>query len=139
MEFASLMQMFGQQVQRLNEPALANPLLKPPVAGLVRWILRRHLGPLRTTAQNPEHAIKHRTRLVPGTAAVVLTPRLTPALRAAVALTAITANANPEHRPAIGVAAKPKPQNNFLMSRHPCALTAFDNGSGSCQGKSTPR
>ncbi|MHB1795675.1 MAG: hypothetical protein ACYCPO_11975 [Acidobacteriaceae bacterium] len=52
---------------------------------------------------------------------MLLAPRLTPALRAAVALTAITASANPEHRPAIGVAAKPKPQNNFLMNRHPRA------------------
>jgi hypothetical protein len=48
-------------------------------------------------------------------------PGLTAALRAAVALTAITASANPEHRPAIGVAAKPLPQNNFPMNRHPRA------------------
>jgi CxxC motif-containing protein (DUF1111 family) len=48
-------------------------------------------------------------------------PRMTAALRAAITPAAITADANPEHRPAIGVAAKPKPQNNFLMNRHPSA------------------
>ena len=77
MEFASLMQMFGQQAQCFNELALANPLLKTPVAGLVRRILGRHLGPLRTAAENPEHAVQHRPCIVPGTATIVLTPRRT--------------------------------------------------------------
>jgi hypothetical protein len=61
--------------------------------------------------------------------------RLPPALRAAVALAAITARTYPEHRPAPWVAAKPKPENNFPMNRHPLVQAAFDNGSGSCQGK----
>ena len=69
------MQMFGQQPQCLNQLALANPLLKAPVAGLVRRILRRHLGPLCAAAQNPEHAVQHRPRIVPWAATVVLTPR----------------------------------------------------------------
>src|SRR5208337_4855821 len=68
MELASLMQMFAQQAKRLNELALANPLLEPPVAGLIRRILRRHLGPLRTTAENTQHAVQNRPRVVPGTA-----------------------------------------------------------------------
>lgn len=46
-------------------------------------------------------------------------PRMTAALRAAITLTAIAAGTNPEHRPAIEVAAKPKPKNNFPMNRHP--------------------
>jgi hypothetical protein len=53
MKLASLMQMLSQQAQCLNELALADPLLEAAVAGLVRRILRRHLGPLRATAENP--------------------------------------------------------------------------------------
>jgi hypothetical protein len=53
--------------------------------------------------------------------AMLPAPRMTAALRAAIALATIAAGANPEHRPAIGVAAKPKPKNNFSMNRHPCA------------------
>ena len=52
---------------------------------------------------------------------MLLAPCLTAALSAAVTLTAITASANPEHRLAIGVAAKPLPENNFRMNRHPRA------------------
>jgi hypothetical protein len=63
------------------------------------------------------------------------TTRLTSARRAAVALAAITARTYPEHRLALGAAAKPQPENNFPMNRHPLAQAAFDNGSGSCQGK----
>jgi len=44
------MQILGQQPQALNQPALAYPLLEAPMAGLIRRIFGRHLGPLRTTA-----------------------------------------------------------------------------------------
>jgi hypothetical protein len=47
------MQMVSQQAQQLNELVFANPLLEATVAGLIWWILRRHLGPLRSTAKNP--------------------------------------------------------------------------------------
>ena len=57
------------------------------------------------------------------------------ALRAAVSLPAIAARANQEHRPAIRIAAKPLPENNFSVNRHPRLQAAFDNGRGSCQGK----
>jgi hypothetical protein len=30
---------------------------------------------------------------------------------------------------------KPKPEYNFPVNRHPYLQAAFDNGSGSCQGK----
>jgi len=30
---------------------------------------------------------------------------------------------------------KPKPEYNFPVNRHPFLQAAFDNGSGSCQGK----
>jgi hypothetical protein len=65
------------------------------------------------------------------------TPHMTAALRAAITLAAITAGANPEHRPAIGVAAKPLPENNFPGNRHTLFQAAFDNVSGSYQGKPT--
>ena len=70
--------------------------------------------------------------------AMLLETRLTSTLRTAVTLAAITARADPEHRPAAGVAAKPLPENNFLMNHHPNMQAAFDNGSGSGQGKTIP-
>jgi hypothetical protein len=60
------MQILGQQARRLYELALANPLLDSPVAGLRRRILRRRLGPLQTAAENPQHTIQSRPRVVLG-------------------------------------------------------------------------
>jgi hypothetical protein len=59
--------------------------------------------------------------MTPVGGATLPAPRMTAALRAAITLAAIAAGANPEHRPAVGVAAKPKPKSNFSMNRHPCA------------------
>ena len=53
----------------------------------------------------------------------------------AILLPAIATHADPEHRPAIRVAAKTLPENNFSMNRHPRLQAAFDNGNSSCQGK----
>jgi len=69
------MKLLGQYPQCLNQFALFNPLLKTPVAGLIRRVLGRHLGPLRTTAKNPENTVQNRARVVPRAATVVLTPR----------------------------------------------------------------
>jgi hypothetical protein len=66
-------------------------------------------------------------------------PHIDAALRRAVALPAIAAHANPKHRPAIWVATKPLPENNFPVNRHPYLQAAFDNGCGSCQRKTTRR
>jgi len=74
MKLASLMKMVSQQAQRFYQLALANPLLKTPVAGLIGRILRRHLGPLRAAAQYPKYTVQHRPRLVPRAAAIILTP-----------------------------------------------------------------
>ncbi|HKF49840.1 MAG TPA: hypothetical protein VKB38_20935 [Terracidiphilus sp.] len=62
-------------------------------------------------------------------------PRMAAALSRAVLLPAIAAHANPKYRPAIPVAAKPQPENNFPVNRHPRLQAAFDNDCGSCQGK----
>jgi hypothetical protein len=51
-ELATLMQMSGQQTKRFDQPALANPLLKASVAGLVRRILGGQLRPVCPGAQN---------------------------------------------------------------------------------------
>ena len=75
MELTSLMQLPSQQAQRRNELALTNPLLEPSLTGLIRRILRRQLGPLCTTAENPQHTVQNRPRVVPRTAAIILTPR----------------------------------------------------------------
>jgi hypothetical protein len=48
---------------------------------------------------------------------------------------AIAAHANPKYRPAIRVAAKSLPENNFSVDRHPRLQAAFDNGCGSCRQK----
>jgi len=64
------MKMVSQQAQRLNQLALTNPLLKTPVADLIRRILHRHLGPPRVAAQNPPNAVEHGPRSVPGAATV---------------------------------------------------------------------
>jgi len=62
-------------------------------------------------------------------------PHMATTLSRAVLLPAIAAHANPKYRPAIRVAAKPLPENNFSVNRHPRLQAAFDNGCGSCQGK----
>jgi hypothetical protein len=60
---------------------------------------------------------------------------LAPALRAAVTLPTIATRADPKHRAAARIMAKPQPEYNFPMNRHPHSQAAFDNGCGSCQGK----
>jgi len=57
----------------------------------------------------------------------------------AILLPAVAAHANPKYRPALRVAAKPLPENNFSVNRHPRLQAAFDNGCGSCQGKNNSR
>src|SRR5262245_17232764 len=46
--------------------ARADPLLKPPVAGLRRWIAGRQVRPWSAGPQDPEDAIEHRAILPPG-------------------------------------------------------------------------
>ena len=66
--------------------------------------------------QPPLHALL----MPPIGGAMLPTTGLTATLRAAITLAAIAALADPKHRPAIGVMAKPKPESNFPMNRHPC-------------------
>jgi len=56
---------------------------------------------------------------------------------AAIALSAIAMDANPEHRLASLAAANALPENHFSMNRHPPTPADFDNGNGSCQGRTS--
>ena len=79
-----------------------------------------------------------RTPLVPvvgGT--TLLAPGFRAASRAAVALPSIAVRANPEHRLAPLAAANPLPENHIAMNLHPPTQADFDNGNGSCQGKTS--
>jgi hypothetical protein len=90
------------------------------------------IGPLAVAMVQPSL----RALLMPPVGGAMLpAPHMAAALGRAVPLPAIAAHANPKHRPAIRVATKPLPENNFPVNRHPCLQAAFDNGSSSCQGK----
>jgi len=77
MQLASLVQMLGQEAKHFDKPALTNPLLKAAMAGLVGRVLVRHFSPLGATAENPQHAVQHRPRVVPWTASVIRSSRRT--------------------------------------------------------------
>ena len=68
---------------------------------------------------------------------VLPAPGFGAARRAAIALSAIAMGTNPEHRLASLDATNPLPENHFFVSRHPSAQADFDNGNGSCQGKTS--
>jgi hypothetical protein len=68
---------------------------------------------------------------------VLPAPGFRAASRAAIALTAIAVSTNPEHRLASPAAANPLPENHFSMNRHLPAQADFDNGNGSCQGRTS--
>jgi len=68
---------------------------------------------------------------------VLPVPRLDAARRAAIALSAIAMCANPEHRLASLAATNALPKNHFSLNRHPPTPADFDNGNGSCQGRTS--
>jgi len=68
---------------------------------------------------------------------VLPAPGFGAACRAAIALAAIAMCANPEHRLASLAAANALPENHFSMNRHPPRQADFDNGNGSCQGRTS--
>jgi hypothetical protein len=68
---------------------------------------------------------------------VLPTPGFGAARRAAIALPTIAMATNPEHRLASLAAANPLPENHFSMNRHPPRPADFDNGNGSCQGRTS--
>ena len=66
---------------------------------------------------------------------VLPAPGFRAASLAAILLPAITVATNPEHRLASRAAANALPENHFAMSLHPPRQADFDNGNGSCQGR----
>jgi len=64
-------------------------------------------------------------------------PGCSTARRAAVALAAIAMCTNPEHHLASLAAANALPENHFSLNRHPPRQADFDNGNGSCQGRTS--
>ena len=67
----------------------------------------------------------------------LLPPGVRAADRAAIALPSIAVRTNPEHRLASLTAANPLPENHFFLNRHPPTQADFDNGNGSCQGRTS--
>jgi hypothetical protein len=67
----------------------------------------------------------------------LLAPGFRAASRTAVALPSIAVRANPEHRLAPRAAANALPEKHFSMSLHPPTPADFDNGNGSCQGRTS--
>ena len=73
--------------------------------------------------------------LVGGTA--LLAPGFHPAIPAAIALPPIAVRTNPEQRLASLAATNSLPENDFAMNRHPSTQADFDNGNGSCHGRTS--
>ena len=69
--------------------------------------------------------------------AVLLAPGFAAAGRTAIALSAVAVRTNPEQRLASLAATNSRPENHFSMNRHPPTQAGFDNGNGSCQGKTS--
>src|SRR6185437_13335181 len=61
-----------QTPQHFLQPALSNPLLEAPMAGLVRRIPLRHLAPARPAPQHPQHTVEYPARVLPRSPAAVL-------------------------------------------------------------------
>jgi hypothetical protein len=67
----------------------------------------------------------------------LLPPGFRPASPAAIALPSITVRTNPEHRLASLTATNSLPENHISMNRHPPTQADFDNGNGSCHGRTS--
>lgn len=72
-----------------------------------------------------------RTVPVPAIGTTMLTqPRLLTAGEAAIALSAVTAGTDKEHRMAFAAQANPLPENHFALFRHARSQAGLDNGKG---------
>jgi hypothetical protein len=73
-DFAAVAEIFREPLQQSVEPTTALPLLKPPVAGLIRRIAPRQVVPRRPGAQHPEHAVEDGARIRPRASASIGAP-----------------------------------------------------------------
>jgi hypothetical protein len=104
---------------------------------LIRHAIRRVTPPVRTLpVAMIEPALQ--TPLVAAIGSAALPePSFGAASRTAIALSAIAVRTNPEHCLASLAATNSRPEKHFSMNRHPPTQADFDNGNGSCQGKTS--
>lgn len=72
--FPAVAQVFGEALEEPIESATALPELKAAMAGLVRRIAARQIGPGRPSAQHPEHAVEYCARIGPRPTAPIGAP-----------------------------------------------------------------
>ena len=75
-QLSATTQVLGERSKDLFESAVADPTLKPTVAGLVRRVAPWQVRPRRTRAKDPEHAIKDVSRIAVRTTTPILVERL---------------------------------------------------------------
>ena len=74
-QIAFVVECLGEDFEDAPQHAGADPLLKPPVAGLIRRIAVRQVGPRSAGPQDPQDAIEHRTVLPPRAPSTVFAAR----------------------------------------------------------------
>jgi len=75
-ELSSATQVLGESPENLLERAIADPALKPTVAGLVRRVTPWQVRPRSTRAEDPKHAIEDVSRIAVRPSTPVLEERL---------------------------------------------------------------
>lgn len=75
-QLSATTQVLGERSKDLFESAVADPTLKPTVAGLVRRVAPWQVRPRRTRAKDPEHTIEDISRIAVRTTTSVLVERL---------------------------------------------------------------
>jgi hypothetical protein len=70
-DLSAITEIFGEPLQEPIESAAPLPLLKPPMARLVRWVPIGQIRPWRAGAQYPQNAVHHGARVAPGATAPV--------------------------------------------------------------------
>jgi len=75
-QLSATTQVLGERSKDLFESAVADPTLKPTVAGLVRRVAPWQVRPRRTRAKDPEHAIEDVSRIAVRPTTPVLVERL---------------------------------------------------------------
>ena len=75
-QLSSTTQVLSERSKDLFDSAVADPALKPTVAGLVRRVAPWQVRPRRTRAKDPEHAIEDVSRIAVRPSTPVLVERL---------------------------------------------------------------
>jgi hypothetical protein len=75
-QLSATTQVLGERSKDLFESAVADPALKPTVAGLVRRVASGHVRPRCPRTKDPEHAIEDVSRIAVGPTTSILDERL---------------------------------------------------------------